>query len=325
MKQTAALFAILVANSTMTANAQQTTTTPYVPPPAKELVAFIQTSGAFSPAERKRIFDGYLELLHQQKTYTPNPFLFRGEPVTVHPTPHPVRDHAPPCGELEAATLDGDARLLVDALSKGGLVTMLSYPVAGASAMLLGAAIGAVAPKRINYSHCRAACVLIPAKIDSKVIEDYGYVVLEYSTPSAPIYNSSHAMKKPFSGLIDLHWAAWDAPSFTTAPVPGSAFVLPSDHPARNAQLDNGQGCESTLVCGRLRNWSDTWIRSAQIGVGLQPGPWVKNSCLDVSVIESVVQESLVIPALSRKDMLGLALKRYSEALLQQPPQPKLP
>jgi len=46
---------------------------------------------------------------------------------------------------------------------------------------------------------------------------------------------------------------------------------------------------------------------------------------LDVSVIESVVQESLVIPALSRKDMLGLALKRYSEALLQQPPQPKLP
>lgn len=325
MKRAAATALILAANSTLTANAQQTTTTPYAPPPAEELVAFIQTSGAFSPAERRRIFDGYLELLHQQKTYSPNPFFFRGESVTVHPTPHPVRDHAPPCGESEEATLDGDARLLVDALTTGGFAAMYSNPVAGVSSMLLGAAIGALAPKRINSSHCMAACVLIPAKIDSKVIEDYGYVVLEYSTPSAPKYKASHAMKKPFPNLIDLHWAAWDAPSFTTASVPRTVFVLPSDHPARNPELENGQGCESTLVCGRLRNWSDTWIRSAHIGVGLQPGPWVKNSCLDVSVIESNIQESLLIPALSRKDMKSSVLKRYSEALLQPPPRPKLP
>lgn len=326
MNRFATLFTAVATTCVSLAEAQQVAAPPYVPAPVNDLIAFVQTSGALTSAEQRRIFDGYVELIHQQATLTPNPFFFRGESVTVHPTPHPVRDHAPTCGEMEEATLDGEARLIRDALVKGGFASLHAYPVVGATAMLLGAAVGAISPRRVNYSHCKAACVLVPAKIDQKVIEDFGYVTLEYTTPFAPQYKAVHTLKKPVGGLIDLRsWAAWDTPSFTILPVPATAVVLPKDHPAKNPRLDNAQGCESTLVCGRLRNWSDTWQRTAQIGVGLQLGPWTKDSCLDISAIDKTTQESLFLQALLKKDMHGLVLRKYSDALLQPVPQLKLP
>lgn len=292
------------------------------PLPSAELLGFIENNPKiFDAAYKKKLFEGYKEVIYMTSDKSIKPFVFDGQWVNIPNTASPVRTDNPGCVSDNPAVdntpkRDDDVRKLMAGLAITSAVTADSVPVVAVVAIVASIGVSLFTKDRQNFGACALTCTLVPGEIDSATISQLGKVTLTHSTPSNQHYSGSIDVNDPSGVISNLGWAGWETPLFSVTSVPKnqSPIKLPPQHPA--ASKAEGGVCPATLVCGRFKNWSDSWPRDAKISLALSAGPWLEKGCYDTSIIDTKTRQSLLQPALKRKDIsLSDLLDKYNKSL----------
>ena len=212
-------------------------------------------------------------------------YRFSSPEVSVPHTRWPVRGANPPCGSGETS-VDGEAAKYITALqvTAGAIDKLLNGDLPIASG--IAAAVNLLIANQHTYqtgAECRPVCTLILGTLAQDDLARHATIRFLFRDR---VENSAAAMAV---GPGDLGWSRWEEAKVIDPQPAGVTF---------RSRTGDERRCPSTLVCGRLKNWSHDRNRGGRLEVELDHLPKVPERCVDYSVINRDIYESVLVSSI---------------------------
>ena len=291
------LFSVVAAQSSL---AQPTSSAPTTSPPpigAVELTdqEVLDLAIQYRPELLDRAVTEALTVLQGRRAV----YRFSSPAVSVPHTRWPVRGANPPCGSGERH-VDGEAAKYIAALQvSGGALDKATtgLPIASAIASLVNLII-AQHHSYQNDAECRPICTLIPGNLTQEDLEKHATVRFFFRDRAE---SASPALAV---GPGYLGWSRWE-----------EAKVIDRQHDIKLSDRGGERGaCPTTLICGRLKNWSNDRNRSGHIEVELDHLPKVPERCVDYSVINRDLYGSVIVSSING-DLRQNLIREYGQGI----------